>query len=144
MLRLHTVKCERFEVALADEPACVASGLVWAEADEACFHSFLSADYSVSCDDERYKTWLTFAGLMVGVYPCGVPLLFWLLLRRSHRSSGDGSDDDDDGLAFIQEAYLDEYYWCVRRVCVACVLARRLRSQTNAHKRFCNAQVGGG
>jgi hypothetical protein len=104
---LTIFKCESFFVNVAGEQDCDDLG-VWRD-DDACFQSFLRADYRLSCDDERYAAWSVFGGLMVALYPVGVPCLFWALLRRSvvHKASAGRTHE----LAFIKEAYKDEYYW---------------------------------
>jgi hypothetical protein len=44
---------------------------------------YMTADYSIACDSERYLFARTYASCMVVVYPIGVPVYYWLLLHRS-------------------------------------------------------------
>lgn len=46
-------------------------------------NSYMTADYSVSCESDRYYFALVWAVLMILVYPIGVPVLFACLLYRS-------------------------------------------------------------
>ena len=55
------------------DPEDVASG-----SDE-----YMTADYSISCDSNRYWFAYYYALCMVVVYPIGVPLYYWVLLYRS-------------------------------------------------------------
>ena len=64
----------------------------------------MRADYSISCDDERYASWSTFAGFMVLVYPVGVPALFAWLLYRIRDVRDDELNPHVLALGFIQEA----------------------------------------
>eukprot|EP01046_Picozoa_sp_COSAG06_P040051 COSAG06_NODE_4805_length_3940_cov_25.637594_2_plen_845_part_00 len=81
--------------------------------------SFLEADYSVSCVDERYRHYRTAAVAMVFVVPLGFPLALLAALLRSWRQSrerweqaqegaGDSItiDDEED-----QEASLADYHY---------------------------------
>ena len=44
---------------------------------------YMTADYSISCDSDRYWFAYYYALCMVVVYPIGVPLYYWVLLYRS-------------------------------------------------------------
>ena len=44
---------------------------------------YMTADYSISCDSNRYWFAYYYALCMVVVYPIGVPLYYWVLLYRS-------------------------------------------------------------
>jgi hypothetical protein len=44
-------------------------------------HVLLRADYKIDCTTDRHRDFQLFAGLMIAVYPIGVPLLFlWAML----------------------------------------------------------------
>jgi hypothetical protein len=77
----------------------------------------LRADYSVDCKDDRHQQFEIFAGVMIAVYPIGVPLLFlWAMLpyaaefrdvptRESEHAKG-------KHLAFFSMDYKGKYwYW---------------------------------
>ena len=40
----------------------------------------MRADYSISCDGDTHKRFQNFAGVMIFVYPVGIPVLFFLSL----------------------------------------------------------------
>ena len=43
---------------------------------------YLRADYSIQCTDARHKAFVVYAGIMIFVYPVGVPLLYATLLFK--------------------------------------------------------------
>ena len=43
---------------------------------------YLIADYSIDCGTKEYALYATYSGVMVVVYPIGIPLVFALLLFR--------------------------------------------------------------
>ncbi|CAM9924542.1 unnamed protein product, partial [Ectocarpus sp. 4 AP-2014] len=48
--------------------------------------TFLRADYSLECYTPEHKLYRGYAGIMILVYPIGIPLLYaWLLFRHRHR-----------------------------------------------------------
>jgi hypothetical protein len=48
--------------------------------------TWLKSDYAVSCSNKTHDQYLVFAGVMVLIYPIGIPLSYALLLyRRSHK-----------------------------------------------------------
>lgn len=46
---------------------------------------WLKADYSISCLDESRSQWVLFVGIMLVVYPIGIPLGYFILLYRQRR-----------------------------------------------------------
>ena len=54
---------------------------------------FLEADYSLRCYDSRWNAWMVLAAPAVLLYAVGIPLGFWLLVRRFKRL---GKLDDPD------------------------------------------------
>ena len=54
---LHFYKCHIFEVPGGES------------------ERYLRLDYSVDCDDTKYKDFMVFAGIMVFIYPIGIPLM---------------------------------------------------------------------
>ena len=102
---LTTFKCEPFLTAAANSSECISLGFEWGTHDGgACYRHFMSADYSISCDDDRYAAWEGFAVLMTLLYPVGVPLFFAWLLYSIRNVRDDASDSGVVSLAFIQEA----------------------------------------
>ena len=55
-------------------------------ADRATRARWLRADYAVACDGEAHAPYRAYAGIMVAVYPVGIPLLYYALLRRQLRA----------------------------------------------------------
>ena len=61
--------------------------------------TYLRADYSLTCSTRAHTAWKTYAGLMVFVYPIGIPAIFaWWLVSNRHDlvkvGSGDTSGSD--------------------------------------------------
>jgi hypothetical protein len=99
---------------------------------------YLRADYSVSCDSDRYEWGKKYAIGMVFVYPLGVTgLYFWLLYSHRHviqnrKPSGDGSFSEKhrraiEPLTFLFSSYQPRYwYWeaieTIRRLSLTGVL----------------------
>ncbi|GMH89826.1 hypothetical protein TL16_g11577 [Triparma laevis f. inornata] len=46
------------------------------------FGSYLKVDYSIDCNGTEHKVFSLYAMAMICVYPIGVPLMYYLLLRR--------------------------------------------------------------
>lgn len=58
--------------------------------------TYLRADYSLACSASVHTAWKVYAGLMIVVYPIGIPAVFaWLLVSKRHDiakvSAGDKS-----------------------------------------------------
>ena len=68
--------------------------------------SYLYADMRISCNSEKYKSYIPLITLAFLIYPIGVPALFFYLLykkrhllRWSHR------------LGLLYHSYEDKYWW---------------------------------
>ena len=48
-------------------------------------HDYLRVDYSIDCDSNKHMILKSFAGVMIMVYPLGIPALFALLLFENRR-----------------------------------------------------------
>jgi len=98
--------------------------------------AWLYKDYSIDCYSTRYINYMLYAGLMILVYPIGIPLTYYLLLRQ-HRftlSSAEAiaREQKEDyptigHLIFLVESYKPEYYYfevieVVRRLLLASVI----------------------
>ena len=51
--------------------------------------SYLQKDYSISCETFRYQAFAYYAGVMILVYPMGIPLLYAVLLFKHRKIIGD-------------------------------------------------------
>ncbi|CAN0056334.1 unnamed protein product, partial [Scytosiphon promiscuus] len=86
--------------------------------------SYLRADYSLTCWTSLHTGYQVYAGLMVLVYPVGVPCVFgwWLFkYRRELTEDNRGTNADLRPLADLWEPYKqDKYYYevveCFRRI----------------------------
>ena len=47
------------------------------------YGSFLKVDYSINCEDPSHKLFKTYALAMAFVYPIGIPVLYWRLLKHA-------------------------------------------------------------
>ncbi|CAN0315338.1 unnamed protein product, partial [Scytosiphon promiscuus] len=52
---------------------------------------YLQADYSLTCSTKRHKAYTIYAGLMIIVYPIGIPVFFgwWLVRNRTYLRKSD-------------------------------------------------------
>jgi hypothetical protein len=99
--------------------------------------SFLKADFSLDCLSSQYSIFSVYAGLMIVVYPVGVPLLYFFLLFRKRklleagqverekeiqittaleealvkRDENEGKDPALKALSFLYESYKPKYWW---------------------------------
>lgn len=46
---------------------------------------YLRVDYRIECDSSKHRSFQVFAGIMIFVYPVGIPLLYALLLYKNRR-----------------------------------------------------------
>ncbi|CAM9547220.1 unnamed protein product, partial [Laminaria digitata] len=101
--------------------------------------SYLRADYSISCNTHKHGQFRKYAGLMVLVYPIGIPVLYFFVLWRkrellnpriysANKEEGDG-DSNKPRLAYpplISYAGSNLYYYevveCGRRILLTEVL----------------------
>ena len=75
---------------------------------------YLRADYSIECTGGSRIGSLCYGGVMVLLYPIGIPSLFGLLLwRKKDRIMSKDREEDGElqGIAFLYEAYKEEYWW---------------------------------
>jgi hypothetical protein len=76
--------------------------------------SRLRGDLSIDCKAGGRGAWEAFGYLMVGIYPVGVPLMYWVLLyRMKDRLMGEDRINDEKlrGILFLWEPYKKEYWW---------------------------------
>ena len=102
------------------------------------YGSFLKVDYSIDCDSDEHALFEAYAGVMILIYPVGIPLMYFVLLfsKRAMLDPGQekfahelGSEQeglekaimerkrlerDDPGLeslSFLYGAYEPQCYW---------------------------------
>ena len=78
--------------------------------------SFLIADYSINCNSASYSTFAAFAGLMLVVYPLGIPLMYsWLLVQKKEKIKKEvrvrEADEDLIGIEFLFDNYRPECWY---------------------------------
>jgi len=78
--------------------------------------SFLIADYSINCNSASYSTFAAFAGLMLVVYPLGIPLMYsWLLVQKKEKIKKEvrvrEADEDLIGMEFLFDNYRPECWY---------------------------------
>ncbi|CAN0225585.1 unnamed protein product, partial [Scytosiphon promiscuus] len=89
--------------------------------------SYLRADYRVECDSSRHQAFQVFAGIMILVYPVGIPLFYGYLLYKNRvalKSEDKGKRDTSPGVQRISELWApykpERFYYelveCVRRM----------------------------
>ncbi|CAM9812920.1 unnamed protein product, partial [Ectocarpus sp. 6 AP-2014] len=84
---------------------------------------YLRADYRIRCTDAKHKAFQVYAGVMIIVYPLGIPLLYANLLFQRRAVLADASADKAvaQPMAGLWEPYRPERFYyevveCVRRV----------------------------
>jgi hypothetical protein len=87
---------------------------------------FLRADYSVQCGTHVHMLYKVYAGVMIILYPIGIPVLYiWLLKQSRHMGYAHGSSKHIQSAlsstGFLWRSYTSRmYYWevveCMRRL----------------------------
>eukprot|EP00752_Nemacystus_decipiens_P013346 g11816.t1 len=84
---------------------------------------YLRADYRIVCTDAKHRAFEVYAGIMIMVYPVGIPLLYAaLLFQRRHVLADAGADKTvAQPIAGLWEPYRPERYYyevveCGRRI----------------------------
>ena len=84
---------------------------------------YLRADYRIHCTDAKHKAFEVYAGIMVFVYPLGIPLLYAALLFQRRDVLADAGADKRvaQPIAGLWEAYRPERFYyevveCGRRI----------------------------
>jgi len=99
--------------------------------------SFLKVDFSLDCQSPEHTFYKTFAGLMVCVYPVGIPLMYFILLFRTRqqlkagqvkkekemsrdsaleealkkREENEEKDKTVKALSFLYDSYQPKFWW---------------------------------
>jgi len=98
--------------------------------------SYLVEDYSIDCNKPRHSFFAAYAGVMILVYPVGIPAMYAVMLYKKRRTLSNatamnrekGTGFPTTGhLKFLVEAYKPSYYWfeafeCMRRLILGCVI----------------------
>eukprot|EP00752_Nemacystus_decipiens_P018764 g16824.t1 len=84
---------------------------------------YLREDYRIHCTDARHKAFEVYAGIMVAVYPVGIPLLYAVLLFQRRDVLADAGADKTvaQSIAGLWEPYRPEWFYyevveCGRRI----------------------------
>ena len=74
---------------------------------------YLRADYRIHCTDAKHKIFEVYAGIMVFVYPVGIPLLYAVLLfqRRDVLADADADKTIAQPIAGLWEPYRPERFY---------------------------------
>ena len=64
---------------------------------------YLALDTTINCDDESHKIWESYASIMIGVYPVGITLMFFIMLFRKRHILQDETLRTTDGAAAVSE-----------------------------------------
>lgn len=92
--------------------------------------SYLRADHSLECYDVRHRAYMALAGVMVAVYPVGIPLFYVFLLYRGRHTITDLSRDMDADVETFKDLWApykrQRYYYevveCARRALLSGVV----------------------
>ncbi|CAB1096488.1 unnamed protein product [Ectocarpus sp. CCAP 1310/34] len=91
---------------------------------------YLRVDYTIHCTDAKHKAFEVYAGIMVVVYPVGIPLLYAILLFQRRDVLGDARADKTvaQPIAGLWEPYRPERFYyevieCGRRIMLTGVVA---------------------
>lgn len=87
--------------------------------------NYLRADYRILCTDAQRLTLQVYAGVMIVVYPVGIPLLYAVLLFQHRRVLAD--ETAAESIASLWEAYRPERFYyevveCGRRIMLTGVI----------------------
>ena len=105
---------------------------------------YLSVDYSIDCDDSRYKQTIPYVLIMLLSYPIGIPCLYGCLVWQQREILCDQESLELEaaygypnigGILCIVEAYSTQYYWfecaeCLRRLSLGAILGLASRQST--------------
>lgn len=97
---------------------------------------YLMEDYSVDCDSPRYRAYVGFAGIMIFIYPIGIPLMYAALVwqhKKTLISKPALIREEKNGfptvghIRFLFQAYKPDVYFfevvdCFRRLTLASII----------------------
>ena len=82
--------------------------------------SYMYLDYNISCESDRYRSYVAYAVLMLFFYPIGIPLSWSVMLYRKRHTLKDANamkreamfgEPKTGHLAFLVESYTPNYYY---------------------------------
>ena len=88
-------------------------------------NNYLRADYSILCDSPKHRALQVYAGVMVIIYPVGIPALYSMLLFRNRSvltdENGRGSDNNVQSTSNLWKPYKPSRFYyevveCARRI----------------------------
>jgi hypothetical protein len=108
--------------------------------------AYLSADYSIDCNDSRYKQAMPYVLAMMLLYPIGVPCLYACLVWQQHEILASQESLELEaaygyptigGILCIVEPYSSQFYWfecaeCIRRLLLGAVIGAASGDSTAA------------
>jgi hypothetical protein len=139
----HAVRCNTLEQCLAKHVLAflAMTFLIYSTVSTVLFQTFacdaipnggsyLRADYSVSCNTAKHTVYKIYSGLMILVYPIGIPALYAYLLwhqrKQLHTSDELSTQSRDSDISLRKTRFLWQtykpalYYWevveCIRRL----------------------------
>ena len=90
--------------------------------------TYLRADYSIECDSSKHQAFQVFAGVMIFVYPLGIPLFYaYLLYKNRHVLASENDEEPRETSSKVQPIsdlwvpykpgrFYYEVIECVRRI----------------------------
>jgi len=102
-------------------------------------NEYMMSDQSVDCGTSEHMLYQTYAGVMMFVYPIGIPVLYFVLLYKNREKLHTNDRDDDEGLhhiAFLWDCYEPQLWWfeifdCVRRLSLTGLLVFVFKGQAS-------------
>ena len=82
--------------------------------------SYLFKDYSIDCSTARYEVFFWYSVMMILIYPIGIPLGYYVLLRGHRDTLSDPEamaremayhNPTTGHLEFLISAYKEDFYW---------------------------------
>ncbi|CAN0004928.1 unnamed protein product [Ascophyllum nodosum] len=92
---------------------------------------YLRADYRIECLSQRHQAFRTYAGVMILLYPVGIPAFyFWLLFRNGDMLANEARREDHANIqptsdlwkAYKPSRYYYEIVECIRRLAITSVV----------------------
>ena len=78
--------------------------------------TFLRADYGISCNTKTYTFFKFYAGVMVFIYPIGIPVTYAIALFKARKNIQNpveirDADEAVASLAFLFDSYKPKFWW---------------------------------
>ena len=99
----------------------------------------MMSDQSVDCGTAKHAAYQVYAGVMMVVYPVGIPTLYGVLLWRAReplQEEGREGNEKLHKIAFLWQDYEPELWWfevfdCVRRLSLTGLLVFVFKGQAS-------------